>query len=155
MFKEVLLTEPKIQEKLPSHSGDCALGEGQLYALPLMVKVKRHSTQHEHGTRDEVSYLIIYDGLLQNATDIITKCDSYFITKCDRSLLPHVSILLLQNATAITECDDFVTRCDSCYKMRRLLQIATVHSTNIYVIKKVYEAGETQCNKIHKKVILQ
>ena len=44
MFKEALLTEPKIQEKLPIHSGDCALGEGQLYALPLMVKVKRHST---------------------------------------------------------------------------------------------------------------
>ena len=28
-----------------------------------------------------VSYLIRYDSLFQNATDIITKCDSYFITK--------------------------------------------------------------------------
>ena len=30
-----------------------------------------------------VSYLIYYDSLLQNATEIITKCDSCFITKCD------------------------------------------------------------------------
>ena len=33
------------------------------------------------------SYLMHFDSLLQNATDIITKCDSYFITKCERSLL--------------------------------------------------------------------
>ena len=36
--KEVLLTGPKIQAKIPSHSGDSVLGEGQLYALPLMAK---------------------------------------------------------------------------------------------------------------------
>ena len=51
-----------------------------------------------------VSYLIRYDSLLQNATDIVTKCDSNFITKCDR----------------------FITKCGSYYKIRRLLQIATV-----------------------------
>ena len=52
-----------------------------------------------------VSYLIRYDSLLQNATDIITKCVRFFITKCD-----------------------------SYYKMRRLLQIATVQG--IYFGKK-------------------
>ena len=36
--KEVLLTGPKIQAKIPSHSGDYVLGEGQLNALPLMAK---------------------------------------------------------------------------------------------------------------------
>ena len=36
--KEVLLTGPKIQAKIPSHSRECVLGEGQLHALPLMVK---------------------------------------------------------------------------------------------------------------------
>ena len=30
-----------------------------------------------------VSYLIRYDSLLQNTTDVITKCDSCFIAKCD------------------------------------------------------------------------
>ena len=44
-----------------------------------------------------VSYLIRYDSLLQNATDVITKCDNYFITKCDRNIL--------QNGTFITNCD--------------------------------------------------
>ena len=45
-----------------------------------------------------VSYLIHYDSLLQNATHIIAKCDSYFITNCDRSLLRQV---LLQVAIAL------------------------------------------------------
>ena len=48
-----------------------------------------------------VSYLIHYDSLLQNATDIITKSDSYFITKRDRSLLQNAASFLLQNATVI------------------------------------------------------
>ena len=37
--KKVLLARPKIQGKIPSHSGDCVLGESQFYALPLMAKV--------------------------------------------------------------------------------------------------------------------
>ena len=64
---------------------------------------------------------------------IITKCDSYFIKKCDRNLLQNVSGFLLQNATVllqnvkvITDCNDFTTKCDSYYKMGRLLKIATV-----------------------------
>ena len=36
--EEVLLTEPKIQVKIPSHSGDCVLGDGQLNTLSLMAK---------------------------------------------------------------------------------------------------------------------
>ena len=35
--KEVLLTGPKIQVKIPSHSGDCVLEEGQLNAIPQMA----------------------------------------------------------------------------------------------------------------------
>ena len=72
--------------------------------------------------RVTVSYLIHYDSLLQNATDIITKWDSYFITKCVRFFIKN--------------CDNFITKCDSYYKlrrfyykMRRLLQIATAQYT--------------------------
>ena len=43
-----------------------------------------------------VSYLIHYESLLQNATDIITRCDSYLIPKCDRSLLQNVSSFLFR-----------------------------------------------------------
>ena len=71
-----------------------------------------------------VSYLIRYDSLLQNATDVITKCDSYFITKRDRSLLQYAPGFLLQNATVITKCDNY-------YKMRLLLQMTTVHILTI------------------------
>ena len=49
----------------------------------------------------------------------------YFVTTCDRSFLQNATVLL-QNATVITICDDFITKCNSYYKMRRLLQIVTV-----------------------------
>ena len=43
-----------------------------------------------------VSDLIRYDSLLQNATDVPKKCDSYFTTKCDRSLLQNAEGFLIQ-----------------------------------------------------------
>ena len=41
--------------------------------------------------------------------------------------------VLLQSATGITKCDNFITKCDRYYKVGRLLQSATVHtrSTNL------------------------
>ena len=74
-----------------------------------------------------VSYLIHHGSLLQNATDGITKCGSYFITKCDRSLLQNASGFLLQISTIITNCNNFITKSNRYYKTRRLLEIATVH----------------------------
>ena len=81
--------------------------------------------------------MIHCDTLLHNATDIITKCDSYFITKCGKNLLQNASGFLLQNATVITNCDDFITKCDSYYKMRRLLQIATVQILRERILKNI------------------
>ena len=52
--------------------------------------------------------------LLQIAT-------AQFITKCDRLLLQIATAFLLQSATR------FITNCDRYYKVRWLLQIATVH----------------------------
>ena len=36
--------------------------------------------------------------------------------------------VLLQSAAGITKCDNFITKCDRNYKVRRLLQSATVHT---------------------------
>ena len=36
--KEISLTGPKDQAKIPSYSGYCVLGEGQLYPLPLIME---------------------------------------------------------------------------------------------------------------------
>ena len=71
-----------------------------------------------------VSYLI-RDSLLQNVTDIITKCDSYFITKCDRSFLQNASGFLLQNVTILLQNA-------TVYKIRHLLRIATVQTMIVY-----------------------
>ena len=69
-----------------------------------------------------VSDLIRYDSLLQNATDVITKCDSYFVTKHDRSVLQNLSGFLLQNAIVLLQNAKmrqllqnitFITNCDS------------------------------------------
>ena len=60
-----------------------------------------------------VSYLIHHDTLLQNATDDIRKHGSYYITKCV----------------------DFITKCDSYYKLRRLFQNASVQGTHLTSIK--------------------
>ena len=40
--------------------------------------------------------------------------------------------VLLQSATGITKCDNFITKCDRYYKVRRLLQSATVHLSPRY-----------------------
>ena len=63
-----------------------------------------------------VSYMVNYNTLLQNATDIFTKCDNYFITIGDRSLL--------QNASTFY------------YKIRQLLQIATILLQNATITTK-------------------
>ena len=59
-----------------------------------------------------VSYLLRHGNLLQNATDVVTKCDSYFIAKCE----------------------SFVTKCETYYKVRHLLQnlsVQTVFSVSL------------------------
>ena len=112
---KVLLAWSKFQAKLPSRSGVCVQGEWQKYSSPSPPLPK------DEGISDighcssignlvlgvnsvTVLYLIHYDSLLQNATDIITQCESYFITKRERSLLQNASSFLLQNVTFITNC---------------------------------------------------
>ena len=53
-----------------------------------------------------VSHLIRYDSY-------ITKYESCFIKKCDRSLAQNVSGFLLQNATVLLQIGSFFIICDS------------------------------------------
>ena len=63
-------------------------------------------------------WLIHDDTLLQIATDIITKCDSYFITKCDKSLLQHASEHFLRNTTVLLQNVTVIKKCGAYYKIR-------------------------------------
>ena len=68
------------------------------------------------------AYLVHHDTLLQNATGIITKCGSYFIKKCDKSLLLNVSVFLQQNTSVLLQNVMIVlqnTKCSVYYKMRQ------------------------------------
>ena len=114
-----MLTGPKIQAKIPYHSGDCVWERIGCTPSVKWRRVKGYSAHYEHDTTHEVSYLIRYDILLQNATDIITKCDSYFVTKCDRSLSQNAIGYLLQNATILLENTAVITKYDVYYKLRQ------------------------------------
>ena len=61
--------------------------------------------------------MIRYDTLLQNAQDIITKCDIYFITKFYQKFIKKFIKKYLR--FFITKCHFFVTKSDSCCKMQR------------------------------------
>ena len=83
-----------------------------------------------------VSYLVHYDTLLQNAADIIAKCDSYFITKCDKSYDKMRQVFyykmwqfyykirqLLQNASILLQNSTVIAKCGVYYRMRRSIFI--------------------------------
>ena len=67
--------------------------------------------------------------LLQNTTAFlsqngyfITKCDKTYITKCVTLFLLKNVADLFKNVTIVTKCFGFITKCESYYKMRRLIQ---------------------------------
>ena len=82
----------------------------------LKAMSKGHWAWHEHRKSNfgcqqcSVSYFIHYDSLLQNAT---------------AALLQNATVSL-KNAIVTMNCCDFIAKCGNYYKMRRLLQIATV-----------------------------
>ena len=86
---------------------------------------RRKEIRFPESTVLTASYFVCYDTLLQNVTDIIRKCDdSYFITKCDKSLMQNVSFFyykmrqfyyktrqLLQRKTILLQIATFITKC--------------------------------------------
>ena len=65
------------------------------------------------------SDLIRYDSLLQNVADVITKWDSYFITKCERSLLQNASGFLLQSGKVLLQNATAITKYNVYYKLQQ------------------------------------
>ena len=60
-------------------------------------------------------YFVCYDTLLQNTmTDVITKCNSYFIIKCGNHFITKCDKSLLNKSVRF-----FITKCDSYYKVQR------------------------------------
>ena len=122
---EVLLAWLKFQTKIPNCSEVCVQGEWQKYTTPFppLSKVEELS---------DIGHSMSIGNLM-----IITKCDGHyykmrqlfyykmrqkFIKKCIRFLLQNVTVLL-QNATVVTNCDDFIIKFDSYYKMQRYYKL--------------------------------
>ena len=60
--------------------------------------------------------------VIQNAFGFLLQNVSGFYYKM------YFATVLLQNNAVFTNCNDCITKCDSYYKMRRLVQIATVQN---------------------------
>ena len=95
--------------------------------------------------------------LLQSATAfLITKCDGLLLQSATAFLLQSAtSTVLLQSATVITKSDNFITKCDRYYKVRRLFQSATVHTCKrsvAFVIVRTL-VGKAKFGKLTRKVI--
>ena len=80
--------------------------------------------------------MIRYDNLLQNATDLITKCD--------RSLLQNPSGFLLKSATVLLQNTTVVTKCDVCYKLRQYNSQKYANIKYITVLKKSTEKSKVK-----------
>ena len=71
------------------------------------------------------SYFAHQDNLLQNVTDILTKCGNYFTSKCDSSFITkcnkksfqNASGFLLQHTTVVVKYENFITKCEVYLKM--------------------------------------
>ena len=57
------------------------------------------------------SYLAYYDHFITKCNQYYSKCNSYFIKKCDKSWLQNASDFLLQNATTSLQNTTVVTKC--------------------------------------------
>ena len=96
--------------------------------------------------------MIHYDSQLQYATAIITKCNSYFITKSERSLLQNVSSFLLQNAiVSLQNVTTLLQNIDFHYKLRQY-NLYPLHHSKQEIHDMVYnraswKAGEFLCSQ--------
>ena len=110
-FLERFLTGTKFQALTISNAGVFIKRERQMVHLrnighSMNVLLDTTKSNFESQARF-FSYLVHYDTLLQNLTDIIIKCDDSFITKCDSYYYRHrfyyKMIQSLQIATFITK----------------------------------------------------
>ena len=90
-----------------------------------------------------VIIIIIIIIIIITVVVVVVDDDTYYwvYLSSDRHLFQvyyKVRQVLLQSATGITKCDNFTTKCDRYYKVRRLLQSATVHGDALcYVMKNL------------------
>ena len=92
------------------------------------------------------TFLPSISSLLQSAT-------AFFVTKCDGLLLQSATAFLLLSVTSV------ITKCDRYYKVRRLLQSATVHTSLVnilnwaqYLLKRKFLRN---CSKNYLNTILK
>ena len=98
----------------------------------------------------------------------ITKCDKCYYKVRQLFLLQSAMVcyykvrqlfyykvrqVLLQSATGITKCDNFITKCDRYYKVRRLLQSATVQRYQICIARFLHSYRNNLLKSLGKTTV--
>ena len=94
---------------------------------------------------DKCYYKVRQLFLLQSTMVCYYKVRQLFYYKVRQVLLSFIT--KCESATGITKCDNFITKCDRYYKVRRLLQSATVHTYTPFITSEIhcavcYHAGK-------------
>ena len=116
-----MLTRPKIS------FWRLCFGRGSVVCPPSNGEVFR-------GIQYSMSMVIDTRFRIDSVRPFITKYDIYYYTM--RQLFYYkmrLEFITKWVSFFITKCDSFITKFDSCYKMRRLLQIGTVHSSRYFL----------------------
>ena len=61
--------------------------------------------------------------MVPDMTDIATKRDSYFISKCDKILLQNTSGFLIEHATVLLQDVTLITKCNKLAKIRQFYKM--------------------------------
>ena len=111
---------------------------------PSILSFIAYSVQAENCTVISIIINNNNDNTSNKFFKFITKCDKCYYKVRQLFLLQSAMVcyykvrqlfyykvrqVLLQSATGITKCDNFITKCDRYFKVRRLLQSATVCQT--------------------------
>ena len=90
--------------------------EGLRMSMSTVLDTTESNLGNQQCLRFQIWFTMTF--YLQNLTDIITKCNSYFITKCVRCFIKKYD-------SFITKCDSYYKISQFYYKMWQLLQNAT------------------------------
>ena len=137
---EVLLAWFKFQAKIPSRSGVCVKREWQKYTTPSPALSKDEKDERLRGIGHNISMGNLVMGFYSVTVTWFIKTVCYkmrqiLLQNVTANLLQNVTEVyyemwvLLQNATVVTGCDDFITKCDVYYKLRQCIH-QNLFSTN-------------------------
>ena len=135
MFQKNFVDRAQVQTKILSCFLSFCSGRAVKYTLILKTKKQGAARIKSAWYNTQVKRILGFIGgcglIFDSLWDFITKCNSYFITKCGKSLLHNTPVFCYKMQ-------------QFCYKKRQLLQKATILLQHVAFVTK---GVSTQCAK--------